>query len=565
MTPDELRVLLDRLDHSTADELESQRLEFKAWHDADATPRERIKTLRESVVAFANQDGGTIVLGVRDRVRGRTQAIQGVETLDIERLRRDIHEGTQPNILIDILEVSEPEGRIVALNVPRGIPPHTTSSGVAKIRVGKESRPLTGPAIRSLIGDRVDRTAQTLASVGIDDLDPAQIARIRSILRESDRYPHLLESTDEALLTDLQLLNEDGVTLAALLLLGRTQALRKHAPQHEITLLRWRSDAEYDLRRDLREPILSAIDAFQEWLEPQQELTTVRQTGFEHREIPSISNLAAREALLNAVVHRDYFQSSAIFARLYPERLELTSPGGFIGGVTAANVLRHGPVHRNPLLAETMVTIGYVNRVGIGVDRIFDELLRAGKGPPAYRSDGTDVALSLPTQTNADFARLVVDEDRAGSPLSLDDLIVLRGTMTYESLDRRSAADLLQLPDQADAAERLVSLRRRGYLAPIGRGPHTAYRLSDRYAFLVPSLGPAWRQALLEQDRAREHVLAALQESGRLTNAEIREMTGFSRAKTLRLLGDLRDAGFAELRGQGRSAHYVPVENSPPS
>lgn len=565
MTPDELRVLLDRLDHSTADELESQRLEFKAWHDADATPRERIKTLRESVVAFANQDGGTIVLGVRDRVRGRTQAIQGVETLDIERLRRDIHEGTQPNILIDILEVSEPEGRIVALNVPRGIPPHTTSSGVAKIRVGKESRPLTGPAIRSLIGDRVDRTAQTLASVGIDDLDPAQIARIRSILRESDRYPHLLESTDEALLTDLQLLNEDGVTLAALLLLGRTQALRKHAPQHEITLLRWRSDAEYDLRRDLREPILSAIDAFQEWLEPQRELTTVRQTGFEHREIPSISNLAAREALLNAVVHRDYFQSSAIFARLYPERLELTSPGGFIGGVTAANVLRHGPVHRNPLLAETMVTIGYVNRVGIGVDRIFDELLRAGKGPPAYRSDGTDVALSLPTQTNADFARLVVDEDRAGSPLSLDDLIVLRGTMTYESLDRRSAADLLQLPDQAEAAERLVSLRRRGYLAPIGRGPHTAYRLSDRYDFLVPSLGPAWRQALLDQDRAREHVLAALQESGRLTNAEIREMTGFSRAKTLRLLGDLRDAGFAELRGQGRSAHYVPVENSPPS
>ena len=235
---------------------------------------------------------------------------------------------------------------------------------------------------------------------------------------------------------------------------------------------------------------------------------------------------------------------------------EVTSPGGFIGGVTAQNVLRHPPVRRNPLLADVLQAIGLVNRAGLGVDRIYEELLLLGKDLPRYDANEAHVRLVLPTRTHADFVRFVHEARRGGETLSLDDLILLRRLTRRRSLDRWTAAELLQLPD-AEAAEQLVSLRERGYLIAQGRGRGTVYRLARRHADLVDASAPTEDDVWVDEESVRLRLIALLSERGRLTNNEIRSISGYSRARVLRLMRSLRDEGLVEVRGRGRGAHYV--------
>ena len=201
---------------------------------------------------------------------------------------------------------------------------------------------------------------------------------------------------------------------------------------------------------------------------------------------------------------------------------------------------------------------GYVNRAGMGVDRIYEELLRLGKPMPAYDSGVGYVRLVLKTRSHAAFARFVAEETRRGRGLDLDDLIVLRGVADRARLDRWSAAKALQTVDEAEAARRLASLKERGYLVANGRGKGTSYRLARSLVDLLP--GPLDRDEalVLDPEAARLRIQALLAERGRLTNAEVRGVSGYSRAEVVRLMRSLREQGLARVEGAGRGAYHAP-------
>ena len=554
----ELRELLKRLDGQPADALESNTIEFKSWDDSPAAYKTQLRTIRETVVAFANASGGYLLLGVADGKRTRADAIHGVGPVDLDLLRRNVYDGTDPHLLVEIEELAEPEGRVLAIRVPRGVPPHTTSDGVARIRIGKDSKPLTGQSLVELAlrRGRHDRTAEIISEIELDDLDRSEIQRLREVITANDGRREFAELGDEQLLEALALTSGGDVTLAAVLLVGTRAALVRCVPDHEVIFLRWRDSSNYDFRRDLRLPLLALLSETEQLFESTNRLTTVQPPGFQELEILDISRMVAREALLNTFVHRDYFLHQSIQVDLYPNRVELASPGGFVGDVTPENVLRHGPVRRNPLLADVFQQLGYVNRAGLGVDRIYEETLRSGKDLPRYQADESQVTLVLPTATHDDFVRFVYGANRSGENLSLDDLIVLRGIVRRGMLDRWAAAELLQLPER-EAAERLVSLRRRGYLAAQGRGKTTAYHFADRLAHLVSAPDIESDRLWLDTEQMRRRVLNALEEHGRLSNAELRRITGYSRFRVHQLMAELRRGDRVELRGRGRAAHYV--------
>lgn len=153
-----------------------------------------------------------------------------------------------------------------------------------------------------------------------------------------------------------------------------------------------------------------------------------------------------------------------------------------------------------------------MNRLGLGVDRIYEESISLGKDLPRYEADESHVRLVLPTKTHGDFARFVRDIRGEGRKLNLDELIVLRALTRRPFLDRWSASGLLQLSEQQSAAT-LVSLRERGFLAPQGRGRGTKYGLARRYSALTESaVGGGYIE--LDEEYVRLRLLALLAERG---------------------------------------------------
>lgn len=425
--------------------------------------------------------------------------------------------------------------------------------------MGTECKPLTGSGMARLMfaGGQRDLSAEPVPGATLDDLDPAQIERLRRTIHTEGASGRLAELASKDLVAALGLVRDGAVTMAAILLFGTPTAIDRWAGQHEVVFLRFRDPTRPDVRHDLREPLLATLARLEDLLTAHSRIESIEQPLFREIEIPDLSWWVAREAVLNALVHRDYFLRQSVYVELRPGRVEITSPGGFVGGVSASNVLRHPPVRRNPLLAEVLQTAGLVNRAGLGVDRIFEELLALGKSMPRYEADEAHVRLTLPTRTHRPFAQFVAEQRQQGRPLGLDDLILLRTVTERGSIDRWSAAQQLQLPED-EAASRLAELRRRGHFVAHGRGRGTAYRLTRKLSDRLRGPDVTDQELALDGEAVRLRLQAVLAERGSLTNADVRRISGYSRGEAVRLMRQLRDAGLAVLQGRGRGAHYRP-------
>jgi ATP-dependent DNA helicase RecG len=553
--PEELLERLDRLETETANDIESEVLEIKG----SPTDRGELKGwLVKNAVCLANQRGGCVLVGIADRTKGRNKAITGIGDISYRGLERDVYDATDPHILIELEELHAPEGVLLMAHIPKGIPPHTTSSGRAWIRIDDGCVPLTGSTIARMVSSSgaLDLSAAPAEGATLADLSPEALQKGRDYLRRRPGLASLAEEDDRALLRGLRLMSGSELTQAAILLFGTPDTVARYLPQHEITVLRYTSSTRFDRRLDLRGPLLLDLTRIENELAAASSLRTVQPRGFAQLELPTIDWEVAREATLNAVAHRDYFLRQAMILALHKDRVEVSSPGGFVGGVTPENILRHAPVHRNELLAETFQQLGFVDRAGVGVDRIYERLLRVGARLPTYGADESSVSLSLPLGGSDEFAAWVVEWEAENAELDLDRLIVLRRLVDIGSLDRWAAAECLQLSDD-QAAERLAAMRREGLLVVRGRGRGTRYELSRPLSERLRGRGLTDADHPLEAEGVRLRVLELLRERGRLTNAEIRDFSGYSRQQVLALEKALERAGLIELHGYGRGAYIT--------
>lgn len=534
----EILGVLDHLNEMVADDLETATLEFKPWQG----PKTSMEVAVEYAACMANADGGVIVFGVTNDVKGRSQAVHGAERYNLDTWRRGLYESIRPNLSVDVEELCIPEGtgRLLVVRVPRGTnPPYGTAQGLFKARVGKNCIPIDSQRFLKgrISSGAVDWSGEITEGVAVSDLDPVEIARARNILKRVNPESDLLKLDDQRFLSGLGAVRGGRVTHAGLLLFGREQILSEKCPQNLVHYVYQISETQAARNDSYRLGLLNVLERIEQVFtgpsNPEHELTV----GLFKLRIPAYPLEVVREAVLNAVTHRDYSDPGEVLVRHTPRELVITSPGSFLADITPKNILRHEPISRNRTLAEAFQKLRLVERAGIGRRRIFIPMLSYGKRIPEYDTDGLRVTLRI---YNGSFDRrmasLVAQWKQQGKEIDLDGLLVISFLLENTFIDTPEASELLQLPrDDARAALDQLAQPRVGVLERRGKAKATTYHLAKGIAKDLLGKAAYTKTRGLNPIRYAEMVKAFIADHGSITPKECRELLGLGESQTARV------------------------------
>ncbi|MDD2744116.1 MAG: crosslink repair DNA glycosylase YcaQ family protein, partial [Rhodocyclaceae bacterium] len=471
------------------------------------------------------------------------------------------------NVTVDALAI---DGlRVVRITVAKSVSDVATTAGkYLRRRIKQDGAPECVALLPHERSSRaghfglVDASAQAVAGATLADLDPLERERLRQTVEQYGGDRVLLELDDEALDGALGLTtrNETGLrvpTLSGLLIIGRETALREKVSTHEFAfqVLAREAVAFNEFRRF---PLLKAL----EWLEtnfrpynPENEI----QVGLFRVPVPKVDMAAFREAVANALVHRDYYRLSAVHVRLDDHGLTVSNPGGLMEGVTLYNLLTTEPRPRNRSLADAMKRIGIVERSGRGVDTIYRGMLKFGRPAPDYgRTDAHNVVLQLPTvPADLAFRRMVVDiEGQRGVALPIDSLIALAALRELKRLTAEDLAEHIQR-DASNAKRTLEALNEAGLVEAHGNTRGRSYTLSASVYSVVSDKAAYTRQVGFDPIQHEQMVLSYIRQHAQIKRAEVMDLCRLTEGQAKDLLRRLVLAGKIVLRGAGRASTYI--------
>ncbi len=541
--------------------IESLTVEFKS--DRKRLPDTE---LVEAVVCLANAEGGDLWLGVEDDgtppgLHPDHQVLAGLAGMVAAR--------TSPSVSVTVSAVEASGVQVACIKVPKAQGEVATQSGVyLRRRIRHDGTPECVPMLphdrvsRASSFGMLDVSAQPVAGATLADFDPLERERLRQAVQQYGGDRVLLDLDDQALDGALGLTarQPDGSrlpTLTGLLLVGRESALQQWVPTHEFAfqVLAQQSVKFNEFRRY---PLLKAV----EWLEtnfrpynPEEEL----QVGLFRVPVPMVDMGAFREAVANALIHRDFHRLGAVHIRLEDDALVVSNPGGLVDGVTLSNLLVTEPRPRNRSLADAMKRIGVVERSGRGVDTIYRGMLKFGRSAPDYtRTDAQNVVLRMPTEpADLEFRRMVVDEERRRhAELPIDSLIALGALRQLKRLSAEELAVRIQR-DAASAKRTLEALTEAGFVEAHGATRSRTYMLSAAVYGAVADKAAYTRQAGFAPIQNEQMVLSYVRQHGRIKRAEAMELCRLSEWQTKQLLKRMCDAGAIALNGSGKASVYL--------
>ncbi|HST43573.1 MAG TPA: ATP-binding protein [Conexibacter sp.] len=393
---------------------------------------------------------------------------------------------------------------------------------------------------------------------------PAAVAVLRDLLRDSgeDDRLRLADLDDTDLLRRLQLLRDDGTLTNAGALLTcagsdpRIVYLGRHAASaaaaHRVELS----------GRGLAEELQRTLDT----LDAQ---TTTFRLAFSQAVLGVVGAVpapAAREALVNAIMHRDWNRPEPIVVEQTTDRLVISSPGGLYGGVTLDTLLTSRSQTRNRVLGDALRSLRLAEREGTGVDRMYIEQIRLGHPPPAFeeRDGGVRVAL-VGGEPNASVLAVhnalpptMRDDARAAIAI---DLLRSAASITRDDLARR----VREGDDELEAF--LLRATAEGLLTKTAEprpGGMPAWRLADRVRTALGSVLPYYSRPI------EESVLLVAQlavQQGSVRNRDVQDLLGVNQPRASQILrravqdGELRLADGAKATGRGTA--YVPAASHP--
>ncbi|MCG3185874.1 MAG: hypothetical protein IOMNBAOH_00397 [Rhodocyclaceae bacterium] len=534
----------EQLQHWLA-EPEGVRLEFK-----EAKQNFHFDKLVQYCVALANEGGGKIILGVTDR---RPRRIVGTAAFaEPGRTEAGLHDRLSHRIPVE--EVRTADGRVLVVHVPARLPGTAWQiDGRYLKRAGDELTGLSDAELKAMFAETgPDFSAEVCPGASLSDLSPVAIAAFRDrwAIKTHDERKRLW--TDMQTLTNAELLVDGQLTYAALVLFGTRSALGRWLAQAELVFEYRSSEASGPAadREEYREGFFLWHDAIWHRVNLRNDRQSY-QDGLFRVELPTFDEVPVREALLNAVAHRDYRLGGSVFVRQYAQRLEVVSPGGLPAGITPANILdQQNP--RNRRLAEALAKCGLIERSGQGMNLMFESAIRQGKALPSFAGTSEhEVRLTLDGAiASPAFVRFM---ERLGQER-------LKSFSTHDFL----ALDCLRregvLPDYLRA--RLPGLIAAGAVESIGRGRGTRYMLTRSLYAALGNKGTYTRRKGLDRETNKALLLKHIQENS-AAGARMEEfrqvLPALGKSQIQVLLRELRKDGLIHNVGVTRGARWFVV------
>lgn len=406
----------------------------------------------------------------------------------------------------------------------------------------------------------VDPSTIPLEGVTVEQFDPLQRLRIRNAIKKYGGDQSLLPLADEELDGALGLVISSNdkrcPTLAGLLLLGTESLLRQQVPSHEVAFQVLRG-TDVLVNEFFRKPLLETFEEIELLFRARVEEEEV-QVGLFRVPIPNFDRRAFREALVNALVHRDYSSLGAVHVKLDETGMTISNPGGFVEGVNLDNLLVADPRSRNPRLADIMKRIGLAERTGRGIDRIFEGMLRYGRPMPDYSmSSAYTVSVFLSNAAaDLDFLKMVIEQEDKLGTMPIDSLIILSRLREERRLTTSDIAPSVQKPE-ANVRGTLEKLVEIGFLEPHGTGRGRTYTLSAHLYQKAGQRAEYIRQAGFAPIQQEQMVLSYLDKHKSIKRADVMDLCHLSGPQAYRLLKKLTDKGLLKKTGEKRHAAYT--------
>jgi ATP-dependent DNA helicase RecG len=408
------------------------------------------KSIAETLVAFANTEGGTIVIGLKadgtksdntPNVDALQQAMKKADDLynppvvvdkweevqltvingrviqlDIDDDFDTLTNGNHADDLATDTEVVAPTTSVVpaptsvetnraftvyAMRVPRSVELHALSDGRVLIRTGDKNRPLGGQEILRLASAKSsgDFEAELVPGASKEDFSRDMIEEYLTKRAERTKRPY--SGKVDEMLKEVGAITTDGKpTVAGILMFSEYP--QQWLPQSSVVFAKFvgttpRGEsglAGYTRREELTGPLPRLIESAWNIIWSEMAVSAVVK-GLEREERTEYPQFAVREAIVNAICHRDYrLRGRRIELRMYSDRLEVISPGGLPGFITVENI-KDEHFSRNPRIVNGLFQWGYIEELGLGIDRMFEVMEQAGHQPPNFDARPYSFAVTL--------------------------------------------------------------------------------------------------------------------------------------------------------------------------
>jgi ATP-dependent DNA helicase RecG len=476
------------------------------WFPADVSP----SRLAAVMAGMANTQGGTVLLGVAPR----SAHIQGISDPDAALdLVFQAALLTDPPLVLPVPRLSSPlpgepassaaaprQPRVLMISIPAGLPNVYSLDGRYFGREGQQTNPLPARRLRQMLIERgmVQFESQVPPGASLEDIDPEKIAAYLAALNLPGN------NTLESVLLSRGCLQLSGATTtttlakvraglnwqagpivteipvlrptyAALLLFGKQP--QRWLPNATILAARFagRTLTDHFIKQEIRGALPDQLHQAEAFLRDNLR-SVVRLVGLAHQEVTEYPLEALRELLVNAVAHRDYnIQGDNIHIYIFADRIEIHSPGELPGPVNLDNLLE-ARFSRNPVIMQVLADLGFVERLGYGLNRVVEVMQRDRLSQPRFEETAGMFRVTLHGAAHAPAAGLDLQPFQ-GLDLNPRQEQALSYLLAHRRITNRDYQELCPTVHAETLRRDLVDLVERGLLIKVGDKRATYYIL----------------------------------------------------------------------------------------